>query len=161
MGNRDPGEGIVDHGPVGRGFSSSVRGNSTAFGFSIMITASFGVLDSLQPTKSLGDVLFFGIAAALSVGLLEGIVTRGFRLRVTKVPSEVALLGTALNFASVAAGVGTAIAVGEAIDAPVAWPVAGFAAPLVYIVAEAAEIMVAERLQQLRGDPHAGEEEPD
>lgn len=146
------------HGPIGRAISTSVRGNSTAFGFSITITVSFGTLSQLLGKPSLLEMLLFGVAAATSVALLEGAITRGFRAHLSGASQEVQMLGTAMNFASVAAGVGAAIAVGELFGGVPAWPVGAFLAATVYIATESAEILVAERIQSLRGDPQA---EPD
>lgn len=149
----------VDHGPIGLALSTSVRGNSTAFGFSIMITASFGALTTLRGSANLLEILLFGVAAAAVVAALEGVVTRGFRRAVSEAPSEVRMLGTAMNFASVAAGVATAMGIGEIVGGVAAWPAGGSAAAAVYVLVESAELLLAEGIQRLRGDPSAGEEE--
>ena len=135
-----------------RALGSSVRGNSTAFGFSIMITLSFGALQSLRGTPSLAELLLFGVAAALAVAALEALVTRGFRQPVDRVSQRSDLLGTAMNFASVAAGVGTAIGLAEIIGGVVIWPLAAAAAATVYVLTEAAEIFVAERIAGKEGE---------
>lgn len=145
-------------GAVVTALGTSIRGNSTAFGFSIMITISFGALQRLTGNPSVGELLAFGVAAAIAVALLEGAVSRGFVRRVGSAPPEVSMLGTALNFASVAAGVGAAIGVGELWTGFGAWPVAGFCAAVAYVVAESAEMLLAERLQRRRGDADAERE---
>lgn len=146
-------------GPAGRALSASVHGNSIAFGFSITVTASFAVLNRLEGSPTLLEILLFAIAAATAVAFLEGIVTRGFRRRAVTVPSEVYMLGTALNLASVAVGIGVAIGLGELLRGTAAWPVASFAASAGFVLAESAETMLAERIQHMRGDPDADVEE--
>jgi hypothetical protein len=155
-----PGESGTErqHGPVGTALSTSVAGNSTAFGFSITITVTFGALQALDGSPTLFELLLFGLAAAAAVGVLEAAVTDGFRRRVGSAPAEVRMLGTALNFVSVAAGVGVAIGIGELADGLAVWPVAAFGAAGTYVIVEAAEILLAEGVQRARGDPEADRE---
>jgi hypothetical protein len=105
MGKR-PGQEEVDHGPIGTAISSTTRGNATAFGFSITITGSFGMLQALVGSPSVLEIVMFGVAAAATIGTVEGVVTGGFRARPGAAPPEVRMLGTAQNFYSVAAGLG-------------------------------------------------------
>lgn len=158
MGDR-PGTERADHGPVARALAAAVRGNSTAFGFSVTITVSFGIMQRLQGSGTLLDLLLFGIAAALAVSLIAGLVTRGFSQRVEPVVPEVSMLGTAQDFLSIAAGVGSVTAVGELTGGSAAWPLAGFVAATVFVLVESAELMLAEQVQRRRGDPEAGEHE--
>ncbi|MBB4662137.1 hypothetical protein [Conexibacter arvalis] len=153
-GGEEPGR-EQSHGPVGQAVATSVHGNATAFGFSIMITATFGALTTIEGSGTVAEILLFGVGAALSVALLEGIVSRGFRVRSRVAHAEVRLLGTALNVASVSAGVGAAIGTAELVDGAAAWPLASFAAALVYVVVESAEIGLAELVQKARGDTQA------
>jgi hypothetical protein len=134
-----------------RALGSSVRGNSTAFGFSIMITLTFGAVQSLRGTPSLAELVLFGLGAALAVGAFEAAVTRGFRESVEKVSERADMLGTALNFASVAGAVGAAIGIAELVGGVVIWPLAPAVAATVYVLVEAAEIFVAERLEGEEG----------
>jgi hypothetical protein len=96
------------HGPVATAISTSTLGNSTAFGFSITITGGFGVIQTVIGSPTMVQVLLFAVAAAAVVAVLEGLLTRGFRVRVGTVPAEVAMLGTAQNFIPVALGIGSA-----------------------------------------------------
>ncbi len=145
----------VRRGPVGRSLATSVHGNSQAFGFSIMITGTFGVLASLRGSPRPIDILLFGLGAALAVAVLEAVVTRGFRAPAESVPSEVEMLGTALNFISVGAGLGAAIGIGHAVDGVVAWPLAAALASTAFILLESSEVLAASAIQRRRGDPQA------
>ena len=148
-----------ERGPLGTALSTSVHGNATAFGFSITITVSFGVLNRLEGSPTLLELLLYGVAAALAVALLEALVTYGFRRRAGEAPSEVQMLGSAMNALSVAAGIGAAIGLAKLIDGTAAWPAAAFVASTVFILVESAEVRLAEAIQRLRGDPDAEEEE--
>ncbi len=132
-----------------------MHGNSPAFGFSIMVTVSFGVLSTSLAPPAVVDMLLFGVAAAVSVALLEGLVSRGFQRRLDEAPEEVRLLGTAMNFLSVGAGVGAAILIGPLIGPRLGWPAGGFLAASAYLIAESVEILLAQRLQAARGDREA------
>ena len=117
-----------------------------------MITCSFGVVSMLRVPATLPDVFLFGTAAAIGLALLEGLVSRGFRDRLDEPPEQVELLGTAMNFLSVAAGVGVATVTAWLVIGRPAWPLAGFLAAITYVLAESAEISLAERVQARRGD---------
>jgi membrane-associated protein len=81
-----------------RGLHTSVVDNSTAFGFSIMITCSFGVLSNFEGSPSIGAILSFGLAAAATFTLLHALASDLFRHRPQTAPRQVVMLGTALNF---------------------------------------------------------------
>lgn len=158
--NRRPGA-TEHHGPVATAVSTSTVGNSTAFGFSITITASFGAVQAVVGNPTIVELLLFAIAAAVVVAALEGAVTRGFRVRVGTVPPEVAMLGTAQNVVSITLGIGAAAGIAALVPSGVAWPAAGGLSVLVFLLAESGETFVAQRVQKHRGDPDAEEEEPD
>lgn len=158
MGER-PGQEGTHSGPVRTAIATTTIGNASAFGFSITITGAFGMLNALVGTPEVLDILLFGVAAALTIGIVQGAATRGFRERLGEAPSEVRMLGTAQNFLSVAAGLGAAAGVGELMDGTAAWPVGAVAATFVYLAAEAVEMLVAELVQRRRGDPEAQEEQ--
>jgi hypothetical protein len=49
--------------PVDRAMRSAVGRESTTFGFSIMVTVGFGVLQSRQGTPTIGDLFLYAIGA--------------------------------------------------------------------------------------------------
>jgi hypothetical protein len=149
----------AQRGPIATAVSTSTFGNATAFGFSITITGSFGVLQTVAGSPTVAQVLLFAVSSALVVGLLEGAVTRGFRDRVGAVPPEVAMLGTAQNFISVGLGIGAAAGLASLIGGGGAWPAGGAVGTLVFLLAESAETLLAEWIQKRRGDPDAEREE--
>lgn len=147
-----------EDGPVVAAISTSTRGNATAFGFSITITATFGALQSIENTPSVEQILLFAVASALVVGLLEAAVTRGFRRRSGVVPAEVRMLGTAMNFVSVGVGVGAGVGVASLVTGTWAWPLAAAGATLSFLAGESSATLVAEGIQKRRGDQDADEE---
>ena len=156
-----PGEREDDAGPAERALGTSALGNSTAFGFSIMITASFGMLATVIGKPDAGELFAFGVGAAVAVALIEGAVTRGFRRRVDPAPAEIAMLGTALNVASVTLALAAALGVAELVSGRAGWALGAFVAAGIYVLVESGEVFIAELVQGARGDPDAAEEEQD
>lgn len=142
-----------------RGLDTSIVENSSAFGFSIMITASFGALSRLDGQPGIGTVFGFAVGAALTFTLLQAIASSGFRDDVESSSRRVVMLGTELNFVSVAAAVGVAVLVGLLLPPGLAWPVGGFLASGVYVLLEATELAGAASAgarQRKRGSDSAG-----
>lgn len=150
-----PGDFKTGSGPVERALATSAMGNSPAFGFSIMITASFGVLATELGIPQVADLFAFAVAAALAVGMIEGVVSRGFRRRVDATTPEVAMLGTALNVVSVAVGIAAALLISQISDGPLGWGLAAFVASALYVLVESGGILIAEYVQAARGDRDA------
>ncbi len=138
-----------------RGLQTSVVDNSSAFGFSITITASFGMLNRLHGQPGVGEIFGFALAAVAAFTVLQAVASSGFRTRPGTAPREVVMLGTALNVASVGLGVGAATLTGLTLDSSVAWPLGAFLAAFVYILAEALELTLAARVERLFGDREA------
>ncbi|HEV2768963.1 MAG TPA: hypothetical protein VGV40_02105 [Solirubrobacteraceae bacterium] len=138
-----------------KAISTTVRDNSTAFGFSITITVSFGLVQGARGSPTPTDILAFGLAAALAVAIVVGVVTRGFRVRAGHAPAEVRMLGTSLDFVSVGAAIGTVYGLAKILPGFLAWPVSTFAGVLVFLTLQSLEILLAEVIQRHRGDPDA------
>ena len=139
--------------------STSTSGNSAAFGFSITITGSFGVLQTVLGSPSVPRVLLFAVAAALTLGSIQAVVTRGFRDRTGMAPPEVAMLGTAQDFLSVAAAILAVAGTAALVHGWPGWLLGGAVAALVFLAAETAETLLAEVVQRRRGDPEAEQEQ--
>ena len=153
------GRGRADHDRLRTALTTSTYGNSTAFGFSITITGSFGVLQRIKGAPTLAQVLMFAVAAALALGLVQAAVTRGFRDRTGPAPPEVAMLGTAQDFLSVTVAILAVAGTAALLRGSVAWAMGGATAALVFLGAETAEILFAEVVQKRRGDVDAEEEQ--
>ncbi len=138
-----------------RGLQTSVVDNSSAFGFSIMITASFGMLNRLHGQPGFGEIFGFALAAVLAFTALQAVASSGFRTRPGTAPREVVMLGTALNVVSVGLGVGAATLTGLVLGPSAAWPLGGFLAASVFVLAEALELTLAARMERLFGDRQA------
>ena len=133
-----------------RGIQTSVRGNSAAYGYSVMITSTFAVIASLVPRPAVEHIFLFLAGAVAGFVTVELAVTRGFRHRIRGEPPEVVALGSAFSLFSGGLGVGAGALAAEIIDGGAAWPVGAFLCTLVYVTAVGIEMAFAERLQPPR-----------
>ncbi|HEX6311950.1 MAG TPA: hypothetical protein VF152_10010, partial [Acidimicrobiia bacterium] len=115
---------------------------------SVMITASAASLVYYTGTARPWELFLFAAGAIAGFTLVEASVSRGFRYRLRPEPSDVVALGSALSFASVGLGLGTAVLVGVVLDSWLIWPAGAFAATIVYVLASGVEISLAERARR-------------
>lgn len=126
-----------------RGLSSSVTGNAQAFGFSITITVTFGIVDAAEGHPTRLDLLGFALAAVAAISVLNVLV---FLLidhdRHADALQRALLIGTATDFLAVAAAVGVAIGATGLVHGWAAWLLAPFLAGLVYVLVQSLELAV-------------------
>jgi hypothetical protein len=156
-----------DDAAEGRGESATIRGlkstvgrESTTFGFSILVTVTFGLLQATEGSPDVARIFGFAVGAAMSFTLLEGLLSRGFRGSMPQHRTRVQAVGTSLNVVSVVGGLGAAWLVGAATSHPAAWAVGPFLAGVVYLLLESLETALGERLLAAAGDRRAPEVEP-
>jgi hypothetical protein len=140
-----------------RALRSTVGREATTFGFSILVTVGFGVVQLHHGAPDTVDLLLYATGAVASFSLLTGLLTRGFRRGLPQHESEVVAIGTALNILSVLAGVGAAMGLAALLRTDVAWLVCPFVAGLVYLALESLEELLGERLLLRAGDAEADE----
>jgi hypothetical protein len=133
-----------------RGVGESTRHNSLAYGYSLALTCSFGVLN-LQDKTTVLNVILFGIAGALPFSIANPLVTRGFNYRVEGEPPIVLSMGTSLGFISIGAAVGIAALCGRLLSSWVAWTVGGFVGSASYLLLSAFELVLARGVRSLLG----------
>ncbi|SFF50640.1 hypothetical protein [Blastococcus tunisiensis] len=143
-----------------RGLRSTVGRESTTFGFSILATVTFGMLQVTQGSPDLPRVFLYAVGAVLSFTLLEGVLSRGFRRPMPQHPTQTMALGTSLNVISVLVGLGAALLVSEWFSHVAVWCLAPFVAGVGYLLAESVEDALAERILVAAGDDSAKEVSP-
>ena len=139
-----------------RGVGESTRHNSLAYGYSLALTGSFGVLNLLDRT-TVFNIILFGIGASLAFSIANPLVTRGFTTRVEREPPIVLTLGTSLGFFSVTLAILSAAGAGWLFGDWVAWLVGAFAASLGYLVLTAAQFVLARAIRSVFGLPRMRE----
>ena len=135
------------------GLNAAVAGNAQAFGFSITITVTYGVVGSGQAGKpSLAELMGFALSAVASFALLNLLVAEliGRAARGSE-PTRVVLVATATDFLAVGCGVAAAIGIREVVGGWGTWVLAPLCAALVYVLVQAVELAVGLR-EARRGD---------
>ncbi len=126
-----------------QGLATSVSGNAQAFGFSITITVSFGVIDVAHPSPSMANLFLFAVAAVAAFSILNVVVV--LLLRGGDQNSEgsrATLVGTATDFLAVGAAIGAAIGLSELLGADASWILVPFVAGAVYVAVQSVELAV-------------------
>lgn len=144
---------------VVRGFRSTVGREATTFGFSILVTVVFGVVQRAEGPPDGAQLVLYASGAVLSFTLLEAVLSRGFTRAMAQHHTEVVALGTAFNVISVLGALASAFGLAAALPPNVAWAVCPFVAGVVYLSLESLETALAEAVFQRRGDERASDTE--
>jgi hypothetical protein len=131
-----------------RGLHASVRNNASAYGFSVTITASFGLLTAVLGAPTVPEIFAFGGGAVAAFALVEFIVSGGYKHELTDEPSGVKDVGSSVSILSVGAAMVCAYAAGRLLEGVVAWPAGSFAATSVYLFLFGVELSLIAYLQQ-------------
>ncbi|WP_090031043.1 hypothetical protein [Cellulomonas marina] len=132
---------------------------STTFGFSILVTVTFGLLQAEEGSPDTIRIVLYAVGASLSFTVLEAVLSRGFRTAMPQHRTRVLALGTSMNVLSVLGGLGAAWLLARATSHVTVWLVAPFVAGIVYLVLESLETAWGERVARARGDDDATEVE--
>lgn len=143
-----------------RSMRSTVGRESTTFGFSILATVGFGVLQATQGSPDVTQIFLYAIGAVMSFTILEGILSKGFVKPMPQHPTQTLALGTSLNVISVSLGLGAAALLSAHVTGNLAWALAPFAAGLVYLLTESTESAIAEKILLAKGDSGADDVTP-
>ena len=128
-----------------RGLHESATGNAQAFGFSITVTVTFGVVSADQASESTAELLIFALSAVAAFSLLNLLVAHIVRRRPSGPSSNrVVLISTATDFIAVAAAVGGALGVRALATGLARWSIAPMVAGLVYVLVQSTELAVGQ-----------------
>jgi threonine/homoserine/homoserine lactone efflux protein len=62
-----------------RGLRSAARNNASAYGYSVTITATFGILSVVTAVTTVLEIFTFAGGAVLAYALIDGVASGGFR----------------------------------------------------------------------------------
>lgn len=125
------------------GLNESVMGNSQAFGFSITVTVTFGLLATVEGPPSTLELFGFALCAVAAFSLLNLIVfVLVHRRPETDPPQRALLAGTATDFLAVGAAIGAAYALTSVLSGWLVWMLVPFLAGLVYVLVQSVELAV-------------------
>jgi len=142
-----------------RSMRSTVGRESTTFGFSILVTVTFGILQKTQGSPTVPEIFLYAIGAVLSFSVLEAVLSRGFRRPMPQHHTQVLALGTAFNVVSVLGGLASGWILAQLMGGAPVWAVAPFVAGMVYLLGESLEAALAERVLARAGDRDASDVE--
>lgn len=132
------------------GVRSSLRDNAKAYGFSVSITASFGLVSTAHAHAAfVWQSILFALGAAAAFVSTEAVASRLLPKRSLGEPGEVALIAGATDLLAIAAAVGVAVPLAQ-VPGLVAWPLTAFGATLVYLIVGGFDIMAARWLSNDR-----------
>lgn len=141
------------------GMRTALQNNLSAYGFSVMITATFGVLTASLGSATVGDVFLFVAGAISGVTVIDAITSRGFRKRLSRDQSDVVALGAALGYFSAGLSVGAAALVAQIEGGLVGWGGGALAATSVYVLLAGVELTLARFAQERREETEEEEGE--
>jgi hypothetical protein len=143
-----------------RGLNTSVSGNAEAFGFSVTITVTYGVLNAGAGQPTLPESFGFAFSAVAAFSLLNLVVAGLLLNRAPQgEPRRVVLVATATDFLAVGAGIGAAAGLRVLVGGWGLWAVAPFCAGLAYVLVQALELSVGQGGRQDEEDDQDGDGE--
>jgi hypothetical protein len=126
-----------------QGLGATLRHNQVAYAFSVMATATFGVLAKEDGSPGVPECFLFIAGAGAGFAIINVLVTRAFTQELADEPSHVVALATALSFFSTGGALGAATLVAWLGHGWFPWIVAPFAGTVVFIASAGAEMGIA------------------
>jgi hypothetical protein len=142
-----------------RGLGESTRHNALAYGYSLALTGTFGLLTILDRRPHVLDIFLFGIGGTITFTIANAAVTRGYRVRVAREPPIVLAFGTSFGFISVSGALGAAALTAWALHGWPAWFLGPFVASAAYLLLSALELLLARAVRAVVGREHLEEQE--
>lgn len=125
------------------GLGASVWGNAQAFGFSVLITVSYGIVSSARGSPGPWQSAGFALSAVVAFSVLNMLVAWLKNVEIDEREGKLVLLvATATDFMAVGAGVGVALAATAWIPGWLPWIVVPFLVGVTYCIVQALEIAV-------------------
>jgi hypothetical protein len=133
-----------------RGLRSAARNNASAYGYSVTITATFGILSVVASPTTVPDIFAFAGGAVAAYALVDGVASGGFRRGPRdEEPIEVTALGSSVSFVSVGVALAVALVEAQLVGGGwSAWPLGAFLATVAYLLLLALEIGLAELVKR-------------
>lgn len=140
---------------LSRGIRIVIRNEATAFSYSVLITATFGITDLLVGTMSVARLFLFILGATGAFAVFEALASRFFRVRLRGERSDVVLLGTAMAPVAVSVSLGAAAGILTVVGGTAGWFAAPATSTSTYLLVAGVQVVLA-RLYQDRHHPPQG-----
>lgn len=131
---------------LGSGVRTSLRDNATAYGFSVTITAAFGLVSAAHPAGMRPlPIMLFAAGAALAFFLVELVASHLFKRIGGREGEKVVLISGAVDVLSIGAAAGSAVLLAKT-PGMLAWPLTSFGTTLIYLLMGGLDILIARQL---------------
>lgn len=122
------------------GFTISLRDNTSAYGYSVTITGSYAILNSLANGSSVGDIFAAALGAVAAFTIIQACGLQLLRGLDEHASERTLLIARLMDVASVGAGMGCALVCGRLLSGPGAWFLGTFSASCIFVLMDSLEI---------------------
>jgi hypothetical protein len=126
----------------GRGVRTALRNNATAYGFSISITAAYGLVVGAQGSAAAMDTVAFALGAALAFVAVGAASVALFPRAGMQESEQTAVLSGGVDLLSVVTAVATALGLSR-IGGFTAWPLTALGTVAVYLLVGGLDVLIA------------------
>lgn len=140
----------------GWGVRTALRDNATAYGFSVSITAAYGLTNASRGPASAPETVFFALGAAGAFVLVSLCFVGRFRDAPLREGDTVMTLSGGFDFLSVVVAVGVAYGLSR-IPHTLAWPATGLGTVGSYLLVAGLDVVLARLLARRTGADGGGE----
>lgn len=144
--------------PRPRGFPgalrTTVRSNSSAYGYSLAITVAFGLVAAVHGSPSTLETFVFLIGATGGFVSIEAAASRGFRRpSPPREQEQVVVMSGAMDVFAVLAAAGAATGAARTPAPTVAWALGGFLATTTFLLVGGVDILLAREAGESPSSP--------
>jgi hypothetical protein len=130
---------------------AAVAASAAPYGYTLTIWTSGAVLSHARGIPSAADALLFLVGAVVAYALVGGLALGGIPERLAPEPGRAVIWG-GLHLFSVGLAIGAATLVAHLVTNPAAWPLGGFLAAALYLIASAGQLAFAHTARRGNAD---------
>ncbi|MGH3499547.1 MAG: hypothetical protein ACRDQA_01400 [Nocardioidaceae bacterium] len=127
----------------GRGVRTALRNNATAYGFSISITAAYGLGSAVSGPASALETICFAAGAAVAFVLVGAVFITQFPLGSLPEGGQVATISGVVDLVSVGSAVVAAFGLAH-VPGFAAWPLTALGTVIVYLLVGGLDVLIAQ-----------------
>ncbi|MHA6800018.1 hypothetical protein [Bounagaea algeriensis] len=131
----------------GRGVRTALRNNATAYGFSISLTAAYGLVNNASGAGSALETISFAFGAAVAFVLVGGLSVAYFPHGRLREGGQVTTLAGGFDILSVMGAI-TAAYGSSHLPGLAAWPATAFATVVAYLLVGGVDVLIARWVAQ-------------
>lgn len=125
-----------------RGVRTALRNNATAYGFSISITAAYGLVSGTRPSAPALETIAFAVGASFAFLLIGATFLTRSRRGSLPEGGQVATISGGIDLLSILAAVATAYGLSR-IPGFAAWPLTGAGTVISYLLVSGLDVLLA------------------